>query len=383
MPLAVSISVQANVIDDCASLAAIPHDPTTNIGVEFKDINGTRAVEVCSTAYRAHPKSGLVNYALSRAYNKLEDYESSLHYAMQSSELSHPVGHYVLGFHYEYGEGTPKNKDSAIMFYSRSSAQGFSAASLKLANVSLQRKDFDDALFFATSAIKKGNPTGHYTKGLVLIDMAENEPNKEQQAKLLLDAQASLLSARKAGIKTAKEMDLTNKKLASLVKQIDPQSTLFHDIDYIDRRNIDGNIFHIISRSEGSMHFSLLSRYSEANKKTLWGISIEDTGEHNLSSIIGVYVSSLPGDGGEKILFRPRPLNISKEGARNIGGVIDYKAVLLLKDGVSIAIKYKDVDGRDSTYNINITGDKKDGYKWAAVKKVINLAKQQDKNCCY
>lgn len=112
----------------CDRLAAHPWDPQ-RVGrpVYWNRIPSAKAVAECRKAVEAEPSPrNMFQYA--RALSKARRYEEAAGWLMRAAEAGYPQAEFSLGDTYEYGEGVPRSRHKAQLWYTRAASHGHKKA---------------------------------------------------------------------------------------------------------------------------------------------------------------------------------------------------------------------------------------------------------------
>lgn len=192
--------------DDCDRLAANPYDPGKTVGgVQFKELQPSRAIDACRNALAAHPGTPRFQYQLGRALQKAQSYKEAMAEYRNAADKGYAAAMANMGLMYFWGQGVAKDYDHAIAEFTRAlrinpksvqvyNARGFAYAtkgnqdraiadyseSIRLdpkfaiaynnrGNSYRIKRDYDRAIADYTEAIRinPGYAFAHYNRGLV------------------------------------------------------------------------------------------------------------------------------------------------------------------------------------------------------------------------
>jgi uncharacterized protein len=102
--------------------------------------------------------------------------------AKRSQGEHHPVAYacLIIGQMYEKGEDLPKNLESAAAWYRKAVEQGATEATISLANLYLQARDYSQARHWCEVAAKDRLPGGYYCLGYLYQHGSGVDPNPKE-----------------------------------------------------------------------------------------------------------------------------------------------------------------------------------------------------------
>lgn len=112
----------------CDRLAAHPWDPQRVAApVYWNQIPSAEAVAECRKAVEAEPSPrNMFQYA--RALSKARRYEEAAEWLKRAAEAGYPQAEFSLADTYEYGEGVPRSRRQAQLWYTRAASHGHKKA---------------------------------------------------------------------------------------------------------------------------------------------------------------------------------------------------------------------------------------------------------------
>ncbi len=116
----------------CDRLAAHPWDPQ-RVGepIYWNRIPAARAIAECRKAVETEPSPhNMFQYA--RALSKAWRYEEAADWLLRSAESGYAQAEFSLGDTYEYGEGVPRSRPQARLWYTRAASHGHEKAKARL-----------------------------------------------------------------------------------------------------------------------------------------------------------------------------------------------------------------------------------------------------------
>ena len=125
-----ALAVNASSVEPapCDRLAAHPWDPH-RIGqpVYWNQIPTAKAVAECRKAVESEPSPRNM-FQYGRALSKARRYEEAADWLTRAAEAGYPQAEFSLGDSYEYGEGVPRSRRQAKLWYTRAAGHGHEKA---------------------------------------------------------------------------------------------------------------------------------------------------------------------------------------------------------------------------------------------------------------
>ena len=113
----------------CDRLAAAPYDPNhVTEGIEFKVMDGPKAVEACREALRLYPQTSQFKFQLARALDRSTAYEEAIQLYRQLAEAGYSNAFSNLGAIYDQGHGVAKDKVEAFRLFRQAAERGVASA---------------------------------------------------------------------------------------------------------------------------------------------------------------------------------------------------------------------------------------------------------------
>jgi TPR repeat protein/class 3 adenylate cyclase len=113
----------------CDRLAAAPYDPNhVTQGIEFKVMDGPKAVEACREALRLYPQTSRFKFQLARALDRSTAYEEAIQLYRQLAEVGYSNAFSNLGALYDQGHGVAKDKVEAFRLFRQAAEKGVASA---------------------------------------------------------------------------------------------------------------------------------------------------------------------------------------------------------------------------------------------------------------
>lgn len=395
-------------IADCSGLTAHPDDPGKyGDGIKYSKIKAELAVESCSIAHQNGGDGiGLVLANLSRAYNKSEDYKSSLAAAKKAVSLNYPFADVLVANHYEYGDGVEKSESEQFRWYKSAADKGVSLSMRATSNNYRLGKgtaeNIEKAYYWALKAIESNDGKGFYQMGKILEAKAANS----RQPRLLLAlAKQSYEIADENGLNLEKAVSSVNKKLNP--NRFSPHAQKFsilsgrkidgvfveenHDLSwYLLKRAFadkDGNIFAIARNSHDGNLLTVWYQHAANKRDSGWYISFTRTGV--IDAVRSISVTSTIAGKKEAIALDLSDSKIKNElFYYSMTGRISYRDVLLLAAGKHVKIRYQAPGKSDLRYTMALNDpDIVGGVDSTQTAKIIivqlvDAARKLDKNCC-
>jgi len=122
------IGVQAPELT-CDRLAAAPYDSNhVTQGIEFKVMDGPKAVEACREAVRLYPQTSRFKFQLARALDRSAAYEEAIQLYRQLADAGYANAISNLGALYDQGHGVAKDKIEAFRLFRQAAKKGVASA---------------------------------------------------------------------------------------------------------------------------------------------------------------------------------------------------------------------------------------------------------------
>ncbi len=397
-----SFSVHADIAHECAQLAAHPGDSDWwGKGVEYKNINGALAKSVCLQAFSKYPASGLVNVSLSRAFNKLEEYEDSFKHVEIAVKNDYPFAYYWMGIHYTYGDGVVKNESEANNWYKKAGEKNAAFGSRAYAE-NLRKglgvtKDLTSAHFWAKKAIEQGSKEGHYTLGLVLEDLAAlmKDESSEKESYLRRAHESVYKGDYYTRIDGTKSLARINKKIEQLQPiwgEVLPPSVDAGDVhDWrllpkIIERN--GTAYNGAYTNVGSTVFVLWHAFNKSEQTSTWFVDFDYRGSSNIASIknissdySGDFYSMHISNTDEDITFTEMSTQAVPGGYRAVGK-IGFRGVELLRGGSELSVSFWTTKPKTSRFRFGLNSPENAKESKPVIDELITRSKALDENCC-
>ncbi len=104
--------------NDCDRLAAHPRDPKkTAKGMQYDDLQPSRAIDACRNALVAHPGTPRFHFQLGRALHKAQSFSEALAEYRKAAGKGYEAAMINIGLMYYLGQGVTKDFDRAIADY--------------------------------------------------------------------------------------------------------------------------------------------------------------------------------------------------------------------------------------------------------------------------
>jgi PPM family protein phosphatase len=124
---------EAIILQHCEQLAGSPNqNDITGSGVDFDEIDASRAVSACQKALQLLPADAKYQYLLGRAYHAQKDYQKAIKYYRQAAELGYARAQNNLGWMYAMGAGLPLDFQQAVAWSQKAAEQGHADAQYNL-----------------------------------------------------------------------------------------------------------------------------------------------------------------------------------------------------------------------------------------------------------
>ncbi len=159
----------ADAPNTCDVLAANPENklnPSGVTGVEFKDVNTTKAIEACEKAVKDFPDETRYSYQLGRAYDKSNNYQKAFEWYKKAALKDYALAQNGLGVLYLFHEddkdfkesegewiaeiGTQESYEKSLAWYLKAAKNGNTSAQNSVAsayyNAKGVKKDYKKAL---------------------------------------------------------------------------------------------------------------------------------------------------------------------------------------------------------------------------------------------
>jgi hypothetical protein len=123
----------------CDTLTAFPFDPGRKAGgIDYAQIDVSRAVPECEAAILNYPKSGRLQFQLGRALEKANEIKRTLDAYQMAGALGHAGGLNNIGELYRDGKWLPRNIEFAFAYFAAAADQGYTESGFNLATLLLK-----------------------------------------------------------------------------------------------------------------------------------------------------------------------------------------------------------------------------------------------------
>ena len=395
-------------IGRCSLLAAHPDDPgKVGKGISFNKIDTSKAIEACQDAYHNSDRPyGLVLAALSRAYNKAEDYDRSFAFAKKSVEADYPFGNVMLALHYHYGEGVGKSQKQQFRWYKKAAAAGVMAG-MRATSGNYRDgvgtpKNLDEAYFWALSAVQKRDGNAFYGMGRVLEEKAQTSAQKATLLRLAIQSY-EVADANGVGVK---------KELRRVSQQLNPNHIaddevlfaktikgnvvdgVFHRMEsnsnwYLGETPLtrQGHTYYYARTSYNNTVFTLWYKQGSSAQTSGWFIDLLYAGSNTIKKFDGISV--LADIDGQTDYIN---LDISDPRIQELSGIyrittrIGMRDVLMLQHADQVRFYYTAKNNRTPNYTMNlnqseslITGDET---AQNVLGNLVELVSEKAPDCC-
>lgn len=398
------------LIGACAKNAAHPDDAgNLGRGVSFGHILGEVAKSICLKAYQEHPTNGLVNTALSRAYNKLEQYDASFKHASIAVQSGYPFGDYVVAMHYSFGDGVPKSDREANKWLLKASDKGVAIASIALADNLLNGEGVEKNLTLASQridmAIAQGSKKAEYNKGLILEAQAEQSKLRSGDIGDYL-SQLTLAYGLIEAVDYKTDID-GSKALARINKKIEQQQVdlvaMVPVISEAQRKltqegypwitlpavtQSNGQTFQASYVNVSGTVLALWHQFDKSNRTSQWYIDFDYSGSTTIDSIQrlsvhydGEFYTDKPSKTYERIAFTEMSTRV-KNNRRRAVGKVDYRAVELLMHGSDIVVHYWSEDAKSKSFTLPLNIAKHQSDSKGVIGALVSNATTLTESCC-
>ena len=209
--LAVFSMMYADAPNACDVFAADPKNksnPPNIEGVEFKKLDSTKAIKVCTQAIKDFPNEPRYGYQLGRAYYISDNYQKAFEWykkaAFKDCALAQDAlaDMYLFGQNdkdfkvprdgFIFGKGTQEAYDESLKWYLKAANNGNSSAQMSVAYAYHYakgvKKDYQEALKWYMKAAEKDSPSGQASVGRMYYNGEGVEKDYKKAFKWLMKA---------------------------------------------------------------------------------------------------------------------------------------------------------------------------------------------------